>query len=278
MRRVIVLPFVLLLASCSSLDLPTVEESQKRIASLQSMLPSVEAPITDFEKRFRMRNDLSLALRIDALNRVSKAIATQRSDDMTITFLATRPLMEEKKSVLGISYTNRLDIDSGRVVLNLRRFEFLESRGGQLTAALELSGQGRLHVSGKYTGVPGSASPAIDLSLRDTVRFDLLAGDNGSMQLKPRPRRVLLKATFRVNFLGWDIPWSEDIPLEFHKLLQPMTIPSVFDAAMNFPLPPENYSVKSYEFERVPLRLENTVIDVLSDRLLLRADVHFRSK
>ncbi len=268
---------LVLFGACSSMDLPTVEESNNRIAALRRSLADAEKPLNMLQQEYRNPRDLSMTLKIPAVNRIGKALVSQRTDDLIITFLATRPLVEERKSVLGIQYVNRLDIDSGRVVLDLRRFEFLESQKQRIEAAIALEGEGRLYVSGRYTGVPASASPKIQLTMRDTVRFNLTAGKNGAFVLTPRPGRLLLHAVFRINLLGWEVPWSEDIPLEIHKLIPPMTIPSFFDAAMKFPVPSSEYSVKNFQFESVPLKLGDSVLDVRDGKLIYRADVKLGS-
>lgn len=278
MKRILLLLAPLtLLAACSSMDLPTLEESAKRIASLQGSLADAERPLHVLQQQYRTQRDLGMSLRLSAANRIGTALARQRTDDLTITFLATRPLLEERKSVLGITYTNRLDIDSGRVVLDLRRFEFLESRRRGLEAVLGLEGEGRLHVSGRYTGVPGSVSPKIQLALRDTVRFTLSAGNNGSFVLTPVKDRIMLRAVFRINLLGWEVPWSEDIPLEVEKVIPVLAIPSFFDAAMKFPVPATDYSVKNYQFESVPMKLRESIIDVRDGKLIYRANVKLGS-
>lgn len=278
MRTILLLLVPLtLIAACSSMDLPTVEDSARRITSLRGSLADAERPLQILQQQYRTQRDLAMSLRLSAANRIGVALARQRTDDLTITFLATRPLLEERKSVLGITYTNRLDIDSGRVVLDLRRFEFLESRRRGLEAVLGLEGEGRLHVSGRYTGVPGSVSPKIQLTLRDTVRFTLSAGDNGAFVLTPVRNRIILRAVFRVNLLGWEVPWSEDIPLEVNKILPTLTIPSFIDAAMKFPVPAAEYSVKKYQFESVPMKLRESVLDVRDGRLIYRANVKLGS-
>jgi hypothetical protein len=276
-RLLMLLAPVALFAACSSMNLPTAEESARRIASLRSVLSDAERPLHVLQQQYRTQRDLGMTLRLSAVNRISKALVQQRTDDLLITFLATRPLLEERKSVLGITYTNRLDIDSGRVLLDLRRFEFIESRRRGLEAVLALEGDGRLHVSGRYTGVPGSVSPKIQLSLRDTVRFTLTAGYNGAFVLTPVRDRIMLRAVFRINLLGWEVPWSEDIPLEVEKLLPVLTIPSFFDAAMKFPVPASDYSVKNYHFESVPMKLRESIIDVRDGKMMYRADVKLGS-
>jgi len=263
--------FGMLLCACSSMDIPTIEESNRRIAMLERSLIDAEKALSLYQKRLHMHGDLMFSMSIAAINRIMHALAAQRSDDMIITFLPTRPLLEERKSILGIGYVNRLDIDSGRVVLNLRRFEFLEYRRTGIAAILDLEGQGRVSVSGRYSGVPGSASPSIQLSLRDTVQFDLQITDNGAFVLVPRPRQVMLHSVFRVRLLNWDVPWKEDIPLDIHTLLAPLVLPSVFDASIQFPVPATSWSIKSYEFETLPLRLGSPVFDVRSGRITFGA-------
>jgi hypothetical protein len=259
--------------ACSSMDLPSVEESNRRIRMLQRSLVDAERPLNILQQRYRTQRDLATTLRLSAVNRIARALAAQRTDDLVITFLPTRPLLEERKSMLGIAYVNRLDIDSGRVTLDLRRFEFISGQRHALDAVIALEGEGRIAVSGRYTGLSASASPRIRLTLHDTVRFDLSAGPNGGFILTPRPRRVMLRTVFRVSLLGWDVPWSEDIPLEIHNLLPALSVPSMFEAALRFPVPAASYSVRNYDFHEIPLLLDRSLIDLRDGILMYHANV-----
>ena len=280
MNRIPHLVFITLLAAllsaCSSIDLPTVEESEARIARLRTDLERAEAPLRAYEERFALKRDMTTSIDPDVLNRVLKAVATQRSDDMRIGFPATRPLLEERTSLLGISYTNRLDIDSGLVTLNLKRAELRGLRRGAVRVFLELEGEGRIAVSGRYAGVPASSSPRIELSLRDTVTLLVKSDPKGGITLAPAKQTVKLSTTFHVSLLGWEIPWNEETPLQLDELLQPITMPGILSGEIKLPAPAREYSSSRYEFVTIPVEMKNVEAGTGKGRIDIEGDVVYR--
>ncbi len=272
----IMMILAVLLAGCSSIDLPTVEESAARIERLKADLATAERPLMAYEQRYSLTRDMRTAIDPAAVNRVLKTIATQRSDDMRIGFPATRPLLEERKSVLGINYVNRLDIDSGLVTLNLRRAEITGLRKGAVRIYLDLEGEGRIAVSGRYTGIPGSASPRIELTLRDTATFYLKTDAKGALTLAPAKQKAILKAKFFVNFLGWEVPWSEDVPLQVDELITPITMPGVLRGEIKLPAPAKEYRSGRYEFVSTPVEIRKPEIGIRDGKIALEADVEYR--
>jgi hypothetical protein len=274
-----ILLFLLLAAlftACSSIDLPTAEESEARIARLSSDLVRAEAPLRAYERRFALKRDMRTIIDPAVINRVLRAVATQRSDDMRIGFPATRPLLEERKDLLGIAYTNRLDIDSGLVTLNLKRAELRGLRRGAIRVYLEMEGEGRIAVSGRYAGLPGKASPRIELSLRDTVTLLMKSGQDGGLTLSPAKQKVKLLTTFHVNLLGWEIPWREETVLQLDELLQPITMPGMLAGEIKLPAPAREYSTGRYEFVTIPVNIGNTEVITENDRITIQADVKYR--
>jgi hypothetical protein len=274
-----ILLFLLLAAlftACSSIDLPTAEESEARIARLSSDLARAEAPLRAYERRFALKRDMRTIIDPAVINRVLRAVATQRSDDMRIGFPATRPLLEERKDLLGIAYTNRLDIDSGLVTLNLKRAELRGLRRGAIRVYLEMEGEGRIAVSGRYAGLPGKASPRIELSLRDTVTLLMKSGQDGGLTLSPAKQKVKLLTTFHVNLLGWEIPWREETVLQLDELLQPITMPGMLAGEIKLPAPAREYSTGRYEFVTIPVNIGNTEVITENDRITIQADVKYR--
>ncbi len=267
---------VLLLAACSSIDLPTVEESTARIQRLNADLATAERPLRVFEERYTQQRDMRTAIDPRMINRVLGALAGQRSDDMRIGFPATRPLLEEKKSILGITYSNRLDIDSGLVTLNLRQAVITGLRKGALRVFLDLDGEGRIAVSGKYTGIPGSASPRIELSLRDTVTFSLKTDAHGELLLTPATRNVALSATFHVNLLGWEIPWNERIPLKLDEIIPAVRMPGMLHGNIKLPAPAREYRTGRYEFVTIPVEVRKPVAAIEEGKIVLDADIEYR--
>ncbi|MDT8323444.1 MAG: hypothetical protein RRA94_04970, partial [Bacteroidota bacterium] len=238
MRRhgILLLLAALLLSACSSIDLPTVGESRRRIAQRTRDIAAAETPLNAYARRFDSGSDGVVTLRTDVINRLFGAMASSRSDDVRITFPPTRPLLQERKSIFGIQYRNQLDIDSGTVQLNLRRAELLPARGNLLRLRMDMEGEGRIAVSGKYTGVRATSTPRIQLALHDTVTLAVEGGRNGGLLLVPQRGEVLLEATLLVNLLGWEVPWREDIPLRVEELLSPIALPALFAAEIKIPV------------------------------------------
>lgn len=272
----VALSFALFFPACSSIDLPTVEESTARITRLSGELARAEAPLRVYEERFALKRDMKTSIDPDVLNRVLKAVATQRSDDMRIGFPATRPLIQERNTLLGISYVNRLDIDSGLVTLNLKRAELRGLRRGAVRVYLELEGEGRIAVSGRYAGVPASSSPRIELSLRDTVTLLVKSDPKGGITLTPAKQTVMLVTTFHVSLLGWEIPWNEETPLQINELLQPITMPGILSGEIKLPAPAREYSSSRYEFVTVPVEMKNVEAGTGKGRIDIEADVVYR--
>ena len=195
---------------------------------------------------------------------------------MRIGFPATRPLLEERNSVLGISYRNYLDIDSGLVTLNLRRAELRGLRKGALRVFLELEGEGRIAVSGKYTGIPASSSPRIELSLRDTVTLLVRSDPKGGIVLAPAKQTVKLSTTFHVKLLGWEIPWNEQTPLQLDELITPIAMPAILSGEIALPAPAREYSSSRYEFVTVPVEVKRAEAGTDGGRIEIQADVEYR--
>ena len=278
MYAAMLIPAILLsvlLSACSSIDLPSEEESEAKIRRLRAEIARAEQPLHIYEQRFHGSRDAVSTLRTDVVNRIFGAIASQRSDDLIIGFPPTRPLLSERKSVLGIRYTNHIDIDSGMVTLNLRRAELVSTRGNALRVLLEIEGAGRISVSGRYTGISAGSSPRIALSLRDTVSMDLRAGKNGALTLVPRSGEVMLHATLYVKLAGWEIPWNEDIPLRIDELLAPVPLPALISTSIKLPVPAREYSDESYEFIDVPIRLSDPVLFLEGERIRYAFDCEF---
>lgn len=264
-----------LISACSSIDLPTEKESEAKIRRLRAEIARAEQPLHIYEQRFHGKRDAVSVLRTGVVNRIFGAVASQRSDDLIIGFPPTRPLLSERKSVLGIRYTNHLDIDSGLVTLNLRRAALVSTRGNELRVLLEIEGAGRISVSGRYTGIPASSSPRIALSLLDTISMDLTAGKDGTLMLVPRPGEVMLHATLYVKLAGWEIPWNEDIPLRIDELFAPVSLPALISTSIKLPVPAREYSGESYEFIDVPIRLRDPVLLLEGDRIRYAFDCEF---
>lgn len=270
------LTLLLFTAACSSIDLPTEADSRARIARLEKSIADAERPLELYARRFESPRDVVVTLRSDMVNRLFGSLASARSDDVTIAFPPTRPLLQERKSIFGIQYVNRLDIDSGTVMLNLREAKLLLPRRDELRVLLVMEGNGRIGVSGKYTGISATSSPRIALSLRDTVSFSLEGGKKGDIMLVPLRKTMLLTATFHVSLLGWEVPWTEEIPLQVEDLIAPIALPAMVAAEIKLPVPAKEYGDRNYEFVSQPVEIRDAVITLQSRELTYMFDCRFR--
>ncbi|MBI5648252.1 MAG: hypothetical protein HY962_15075 [Ignavibacteriae bacterium] len=264
------------LAACSSVHLPTVEQSRAETVRHAARLDSAEARVRAAGAVVPGGADLVTRVRMDALNRITRAFVYVRSDDVRLRFLPTRPLVKAEKSILGISYTNTLDIDSGAVVLNLAQFRFDRFENNRLEADLVIEGHGRIAASGRYTGIPASAKPDIDLSLNERIAFDVRATDTGTAVLKPVSRTLMLKARFTVTLLEWGIPWNQDIPIQLSEIMQPLVIPLALRTEVAFPVPSQKVNAGSFEFVPHLLEFSHASVSARSNVLEFRTAIGFR--
>lgn len=257
-----------LLHACSSIDLPSIEESEKKIALLKPRIQAMELEINSFGQKFSFQRDIVMRVKMSALNSMLTTIAAHSSHDAQITFLGNHPWIEEKKSILGIEYSNRLDIDGGEVKIDLKEFRFQSMAMNDIKAKLTLEGTGAIQVSGKYTGIPASASPEIALALHEEVEFVLAMNDSGYIVLTPKPQQIRLDVRIFVKLLAWKIPWNESQYFALENLIKPIRIPTAITSTIPIPIPSKNPKEKN---ESVPLHLitrdavfraENNILEI----------------
>lgn len=268
----------ILFISCKSINLPTVEQSEENIARLKPMIESAEKAVDARNILMPSGNDVVMRVKLDAMNEILGQIAKDREDDITINFLPTRPFMSEDKSVLGISYKNYINIDSGYVGMNLKKLVIDRLSRNSIDAKIEVEGKGNLKVSGKYTGIPASANPEISLYLNEPVSFEIQPTLSGSAVLKPRPRKLTLKTKFNIKLLEWKVPWYQEIPLEFSNILKPIAIPIALSSEVNLPMPASKFG--SGNTQNVPYKIEllNPSVKADDNKLEYRADIRLNRK
>jgi hypothetical protein len=266
------------IAACASIELPTTDASRELIARSRACFDSLAPVIAPVARSLPEGYDVVTRVRSATVNRMLKAFADARTDDLRIAFPPTRPLLKEEKSVLGIRYTNLLDIDTGNVVLNLRTFRFERFANNRLDALLEIDGGGKIRASGRYTGVPASASPDIALTLSERITFDVRLTDTGTVILRPVPKQLALKAKFSVKLLEWSIPWREDIPLQLTDLMKPLAVPVALRSEIPFPVPASTFGDSKLQFVPYLISTHRTNVTVDGDAVEFRADVEFLKK
>jgi hypothetical protein len=281
LRGIFVLPVIAVacvMSSCSSVDLPSVSESERSIATVRPLIEQSDKAINIWAARLPVGDDVLLRIALPTFNAITSAIAGQRSDDVRIAFPPTRPFRKEDKSILGITYANTLDIDTGTIVLNLSTLRFDRFRGNTIDATIGIEGKGRLKVSGRYTGIPASASPDIEMSLKESIQFVLTPGDSGVFTLRARKQTLNLHTTFSVRLIDWQIPFSKDIPLEATDLIAPIRVPMSFAASIPFPVPAPSYGDERVTFVPHDVVLYRTTIRAENDVLEIRTNFQFKDR
>jgi hypothetical protein len=274
---IFLIPF--LLVSCKSgIELPTIEQSQKSIALYNNRIDSLERAVIRKKPSFPIGNDFIIRLSLPAIDKIVETLANNRYDDLSVKFLPTAPVYKEDKSILGISYTNYLNIDNGFLNANLKKFRFDNTNRNKIDATIEVEGKGNISVSGKYMGVPASISPEIELYLYETITFNLIAENNGYVTLKPEPKRMILKSKFYVNLLGWQFPWYQEVPLEISELIEPIKLPISVRPEFMLPLPSSKPGDQKIEYAPYILDFSNSNVTASNNRIEFKSDVNFRPK
>ncbi len=280
MRLSIIVPllslFYLFVAGCgSSLNIPTVEESERQIAGLRPLLDSLNGAITVQSASLPGGYDLISRTRISAVNGLLVGVTTRSSNDLHIDFLGTRPLWQETKSILGIQYTNYVDIDTGSLDIDLKRFLFTDFSNNIVNASIEIEGKGTVRASGAYAGVSARFTPQIQFYLNENIQFSLAAADSDYIRLEPVPKTVLLKTKITMQLLGIQIPYYNEIPLQTDQLIKPVLIPSAVRSEIIFPIPAARYGSGNLDFVKRFLRFSNSTASAEQNVLEYRSNIDF---
>ena len=278
MKKYIMYFAVLSLVSCASIELPTVEESQTKISAFQPQLDSINQIIDSKTTILPKDSEVDFALRQEVINKIFNAVASNKDIDITINFLPTKNLIKEEKSVLGVDYTNFVNVEKGLVNMDLKKFRFISIDNNNVEALIEIEGEGKITVSGKHTGVPANVTSDINLYLNENVKFKLHYTDSGSIVLKPIPKKLKLKTKFSINLLKFNIPWREEIELEFDDILKPIAVPAALAAEIALPIPSK--ARKAGTFQNVMHEVIFSKVQLHADKNIIRwrSDVDFKKK
>ncbi len=269
--------FSIICGGCSSIDLPSIEESDLKIRTFKPAIEAVDKNINMIGEKLLLDHDVVMRTRMSAFNSILSALVNHRTDDVQIVFNGNKPWIEEDENILGIRYKNYLNIDGGEINLNLTDFHFNSFTQNKLSANLRIEGIGKISISGKYTGIPASASPDVNLDLNETVEFTINTTDSGSIILKPVPKMINLHIKFYINLLAWKIPWNETQQFALESLIKPMTIPTNIKSSIQFPLLSQSPKEK-YQFESKPLFMWNTIVTTSQNVLDWRSDIAFGTR
>ncbi|MFA6438940.1 MAG: hypothetical protein WCX28_06520 [Bacteriovoracaceae bacterium] len=269
--------FILLLfASCgSSLNIPPIEESRQIIDDSKPKLDSLDMVINVRTRSLPHGHDLITQTRASAVNTLLGRVTNSTMKDIHIDFLPTRPLWKEEKSVLGIGYTNMVDVDTGTLDIDLKNFAFTDVSNNTIYAQLEIEGTGMIKASGTYTGVSAHVSPQIHFYLNEQIIFTVAAADSDYIRLNPVPKTVRLKTKITINLLGWNIPYYKEIPLLTTDLIKPVLIPSAVTSEIVFPIPEARYGSQRLEFVKRYLRFSRSSVRAQNNILEYRSNIDF---
>jgi hypothetical protein len=271
--------FGIFLNSCgSSVTVPSKEESEKKTAELKPAIDSLDLLISVQTKNLPKGYDIISRTRLSAIDMLLDRVATIDKRDIHIDFLQTRPLWREDKSVLGMSYTNYVDIDTGALDIDLKKFRFLDFTSNIVNAQIEIEGEGNIRVSGKYTGVAASTTPHVNFYLNEMLQFAITVADSDYIKLTPLPNTVLLKTKVTIKLLGWEIPYYKEIPLKATELIKPVLVPSALRSEIVFPIPASQFGEQKLEFVKRYIDFTKTTVNANNNILEFRGNIDFEKE
>ena len=280
MRNILAaVPLVLFLASCGTdSGIPTKEESQQRIVQLKQDMDTLDARLLPVAAALPKGSDLISHTRSSAVNTLLTRLTSRTLADIHVDFLATRPLWKEDRSVLGIGYTNFVDIDTGKLDIDLKRFTFNSFTNNIVDASIEIEGTGSIKASGKYTGVTAGISPQIHFYLNEQIQFVVTAADSDYIRLNPVPKTVMLKTKVTIALLGLNLPYYTEIPLQTVDLIKPVMIPSAVRSEIVFPIPASQYGSERLNFVKRYLRFSRSAVRANNNILEYRSNIDFEKE
>lgn len=276
------LVMMIIISACKSIDLPTAEESRMKHSIAERKTDSVSMIIRDkvplSQRNQTSSDDIALDADIKFINKLTSSIANQRLDDLKLNFFRKQYFMKEDMNVLGINYTNHLDIDTGFVSLNFKKFNLTSMSSDKINAIIEIEGKGFIKVSGKHTGIPASVSPDVVVYLYEPVVFSMKTNQKGNVLIVPDKKTLLMKTKFYVSLLEWKVPFYQEIKLELADILQPMELPMTMSSEISLPMPAQKFGKDNIQFGVFEMLLMNQKISSDKNKLLYKSDMNLRKK
>lgn len=275
LRLISVFVICFTLSHCSSLDLPTVKESEEKIQLLKPRIAALDTNINSIGEKLIVQHDIVMRTKMSVFNSILAALANNRSDDVKIVFNGNKPWMQEEKNLLGIKYTNSLNIDGGEINVNLTDFHFNSFEENKLSGEIHLQGNGKISISGKYLAIPASVTPDVEMKLDENIEFSLMSTDSGFIVLKPVPKMMHLQIKFFIKLLEWKIPWNQSQSFQLDQIIKPILIPTNINSSIQFPTlaqaPKEKYS-----FITKPISIHDVIVTASQNVLEWRSNISFR--
>lgn len=279
MKRILI-TLVLLLpcaAESSAQDLPPTDSSRAAIAEITPRLARVDSLLNNaFRGVERGQQDIILTVKAGAINAFFNAAAARGTDDCLVRLLETKGVWSDTKSLFGITVTSSLDVDSGTIAVDLKRFAVPSMTKNIIESQVELEGAGLVAVTGRSAGVPGHASPKLDLYLQDRIRFACAGDKAGMITLRPQSARVVLKAKLSVKLWGFDIPYYKEIPLEVTDLVPTLTLPVALSSSVRAPIRGTYRNGRGIEYADYSVSFGALRVWADQDELELRTNITIR--
>ncbi|NUN68124.1 MAG: hypothetical protein HUU02_00255 [Bacteroidetes bacterium] len=267
---------LIILTGCgSSINTPSVKDSQALINAVKPQLDRLDSIVNAQTRKLPRGHDLITSTRTSGVNRLLTAVAERTAKDIHVDFLATRPLWKEEKSVLGIGYTNAVNVDTGTLDIDLKKFLFTEIVNNTIYAQIEIEGTGALKASGSYAGVSARIAPQVHFYLDEQVFFTVAAADSDFIRLNPVPKTVKLKTKITIDLLGWQVPYYKEIPLLTTDLIKPVLIPSAVTSEIVFPVPAAQYGADRMAFVKRYLRFSRSTVNTTANAVEYRSNIDF---
>jgi len=220
-------------------------------------------------------HDLITQTRTLAVNTLLHKVTNSTQRDVHIDFLATRPLWKEDKSLLGVQFSNVVNVDTGTMDIDLKKFVFTGISNNTIYAQIEIEGSGFIKASGTYAGVSARVSPQIHFYLDEQILFSVAAADSDYIRLNPIPKTLRLKTKTTITLLGWSIPYYKEILLLTTDLIKPILIPSAVTSEIVFPVPAAQYGSQRMQFVKRYLRFTRSTVRANNNVLEYRSNIDF---
>ena len=266
--------FSFVLFSCRSTKYPSIEESEAKVRQYSAQNYTLDSSIKSLFIQEPLNRDAQIKLSKNLINSLLQKLTSAQEKDISFVFLASPKIYNEEKSVLGIKYSNYVDLKGGKLDVNIKTLKILDFYSDKLTAQIELAGKGNLEVNGQYMGVPASAKPDVEIYLNEKVTFLLKPNNKGNLILKPESQTLMLKIKIAVKLLGWAVPYYKEIPLNLLQLVQPIEIPLNFPMYCQLPKPSDTPGSNQFVFKPYTVDFSNSSINCSSKYIEYKSDIN----
>lgn len=273
----ILIILVFIIISCSSIDTNNNLNLKKELENIENQLVQLNKNLDLKSKEFFSKNDIEISISDKVINNILYNLSNYNNKDIVIKLLPTKHIYRKEVNVLGIQYTNYVNIDSGFINIDIKSIKKISQQNNEVTLQVELSGNGSISLSGKNTGISASITSKIDAYTKDTISFKLQSQSNNII-LKPQNNNIGIKTKFTISLFGWDIPWRETINLNLSDLLKPFEIPLSISSSLELLLP--DFKNNKMTFKEIPTKIEtnNFSVSTSTSGIKIQSNINFIKK